>query len=248
MPFYIRGLSRIASVLVGIFIAFVVSSFFLSERAAARIPEKFGGVILLLGDLQTFIHDSYLVDNEFVAEEFKTVALDKAGKIQISLESLRVLAENAQEEIFLSELEGRCARDVIDWLTTTRRMYYLSVTMVYARIWDVDEGIHLEMERSLRTLIEVVDVSFKTLGQLLQQQSLSLNSPEDVTRALRSLREAVELSRKVFDDQQRHIHYEAERSYTHQDWANWNHYGMTFMQLLANLEHFIEVTSTVMAE
>lgn len=229
MPFYVRGLTRIGSVLSGIFIAFIVSAYFLPECAATRLPERFGSLLKQINQEQRFICSSYN-SSPIYLDEFEKTALDRTEVISRSLEKVRALIGIASDEVLLSKSELKCAKKAPGWLIACQSMYHVSITMIYARLWDLSTTPHHALASAVQ---KTTDDIFSMLICILQKRVIPLESVMDDVDMLMLLRDAVGVckmatSENIVDD------FGGESSR--------NHYWRSFVLMLIHLESFINTT------
>nr|KAJ3416277.1 hypothetical protein HK105_001304 [Polyrhizophydium stewartii] len=247
-PFYESAIYRIGLVISGVAISFVVSTLVFPERASTRLPETIGGIMLKIADLQAFVHDSYLdVDEEsFSMSAFRDKALVQADSISRDLEKLRTSVDNALGEILLSASEAQATEYAPVCIRDIERIFYLTVTMVYGRMWTDSCALHRVLNNQLAVLIEMLDTSLRATAHVFQRRLIHPRShdidPELFSSAMFPLlRDAVLMTLHIFQQQQAELH----RSYLslafgEMDWTNWNHYSLSFMQCLVNLAGVID--------
>ncbi|KAI8923721.1 aluminum activated malate transporter-domain-containing protein [Entophlyctis helioformis] len=179
---------------------------------------------------------------------FRDHALMQADLISREIEKLRVLVENALDEIFLSPGEKKVTAHAAACLQGIERIFYLTVTMVYGRMWTTDScALHLALEDRLHVLIDMLDTIMRTTARVFQRRLIApeihdqdpqLLSPD----ILPLLRDATYMTIEVFRKEQARLHVAAMQSaaYSEKDWANWNHFALSFLQCLVNLAAVIE--------
>ena len=240
-PFYDSSLLRISLIIVGVLISFLVSSVVFPQKASARIPEQIGDVLMKIAGLQESIHEAYTSD-DFVIDEFRRSALKQSEQVSGDLEKLRGSVNTSKDELFLTKRE-RWFRSVgPSRLQGAEKMFYLTVTMVYGRIWGLnDNGLHRVLDADMHFLFESFDVLLRSTARIYQRKTLDPDvriADADLLRrsVLPLIHDAVYMVIYLFKVKQKRLHESSLFvAYSEKDWTNWNHFSFSFVQCLVNL-------------
>ncbi|KAJ8322868.1 hypothetical protein QVD99_007445 [Batrachochytrium dendrobatidis] len=257
-PFYVSAVNRIGLVVLGVAISFVVSTFVMSERASTRLPERVGKIMTMIAELQEFVHLSYhdgTKEVDFSITVFRDEALVKADGIAKELEKLRVLIEDASGEILLTSSEAKAVSHSPDCQRGVERLFYLTVTMVYGRIWAADNiALHQILDTRFHVLIEMLGTVIHSTSRVFQHRLIDPTAHNHDPQLLSTnifplLRDAVFMTLCLFRQEQTQLHQSnLAGAFSEMEWANWNHYSLSFMQCLVNLGAVIEAGALIMAK
>ncbi|KAI8903212.1 hypothetical protein EDD86DRAFT_250616 [Gorgonomyces haynaldii] len=157
IPFYLRpyfdqALLRIGLVIVGVIVSFLVSTFVFSERASARLNHQIGMILRNVDQLQQRISNSY--SNTLDLVDFKDSCIKDAEQIQTQIEQARQMMHHARQEVWITSSQN--VERLQPVFQASERLFYLSVTMLYARVWSLSKReAHPELVKIVSHLIRI---------------------------------------------------------------------------------------------
>eukprot|EP00158_Paraphelidium_tribonemae_P008516 Partr_v1_DN28600_c2_g4_i3_m72622 len=241
-PPYQAALKRAYLVIIGVVIAFTVSTFIFSERASRRVPEAIGNTLTTIANLQEFIEDSYAHSsgNNFNSSLFRDEAYEYVDTISRQIATLRDINDTASGEIFLNASERLAVKQGKECYKHIQRMFYLTVTIVYARMWSPSTELHVIMAQRIQIIRKVTDITLRTISFILRGHLIeNMRGDEMAVRdpqVLLLLKDAVLMGIGFFQEQQKRLLDEEDMGqFGDADWTTWNHYALSFLQFLINL-------------
>jgi hypothetical protein len=253
---YQKALSRVIMVTLGIVVSMVISSFVFPEKASTKFPQMFGDIFGKLSSFLLLINHSYLTA-DFDPVNFRTEAYCYVDTLSKDLEQLRFLLEQTKLEQFplipspcllkfsIMKKERAVILHGTECLVLTKRMFYLIVSMVYARIFTQKRSslsVHKELEEYLHPLFETFYNSMRAYSVLLILNSIENKKEFFDKKLLRVLKDANSLSMYIFKEEHKRIYKSDLIMVAHgeSEVTTWNHFALSFLQIMVNYDLVLE--------